>query len=308
MLALAIANVAIAERLEPASFPPGIVYDLQAKAYAELGNARRITDDFPNAEADYLHAAQHARMGTGDRSLLAEIAYMAASVYRATRNFEKAFLLLDRAYEIHRELGDDHLAGRALINKGLAKGYRGDALEAMALLHEGLGLLDRDRDPRLLLAGIHNLIWFEVDGGHFTEGRALVRAHLNLYQQYGCRFDHLRLHWLEARIAAGLGEPAEAEAAFLAARTGFAEHRLTYVEALISLDLAALWLGQGRTSEISALIEEILGTFRALGIHREAIAVLLMLEEAVAADRLTLALLGSAAAKLWALEQGRDSA
>jgi len=118
----------------------------------------------------------------------------------------------------------------------------------------------------------------------------------------GARFDRLRLRWLEGRIAAGLGEPDEAEAAFLGARAGFAENRLAYVEALVSLDLAALWLSQGRTAEIGALLAEVLGTFRALGIRREAIAVLLVLEEAARAERLTAALVGSAAASLRKLE------
>lgn len=303
MLAVAMANVAIAEQLDPAGFGFGAVHDLRAKAYAELGNARRVNNAFPNAEADYLRAAAYARVGTGDRRLLAEIAYMAASVYRAARRFEQAFLLLDQAYETYHELGEDHLAGRVLINKGIAKGYRGDISEAIALLQHGMRLLDGKRDPGLLLAGVHNLVWFQVDNAQFTEGRALVDANLDLYREHGGHFDRLRLRWLEGRIAAGLGEPEEAEAAFLAARVGFAEHRLTYVEALISLDLAALWLRQGRTGEIGGLVEEMLGTFRALGIRREAIAVVLMVEEAVEAERLTLALLRSAASKLRRLEK-----
>jgi tetratricopeptide (TPR) repeat protein len=303
MLALALSNAIYAQHLDPTAFPPGAVHDLQARAYAELGNARRITDDLSGAEADFLRAAQRARMGSGDRLLGAEIVSMAASVYRAARDFDRAFFLLDRAHETYQELGERHLAGRTLINKGIAKGSRGDLPEAIALLRHGLRLLDRERDPVLLLAGVHNLIWFEVDDAHFAEGRALIGTHHDLYHRYGGRFDVLRLRWLEGRIAAGLGELAEAEALLCEARSGFAEHRLAYVEALVSLDLAALWLRKGRKDEIGALVEEMLGTFRALGIHREAIAVLLMLEEAAAADRLSQALLRSAVARLRRLEK-----
>jgi tetratricopeptide (TPR) repeat protein len=302
MLALAIANASFAEHLDPAGFAPGAVYDLQAKAHAELGNARRIVNDFAAAEADFLYAMRRARMGSGDQLLFAEIISMAASVYRATRRFDRAFLLLDQANRTYRELGEQHLAGRTLITKGIAKSYCGDVLAAISLLQSGLRLLDRERDPTLLLAGAHNLIWLLVDEGHFAEGRALIRSHAELYQRHGARFDSLRLRWLEGRIAAGLGEPVEAETALLEARFGFAEHRLAYVEALISLDLAALWLAQGRASEIGALLAEVLGTFRALGIRREAIAVLLMLDEAASAERLTAALVSSAAASLRKLE------
>lgn len=227
---------------------------------------------------------------------------MAASVYRAGRQFDRACRLLDRAYETYLELDERHLAGRTLISKGSAKGLGGDTREGIALLFEGMRLLDRERDPELLLVGIHNLIAFHVDDGQFVEGRDLIRAHADLYRQHATVFARLRLRWVEGRIAAGLGEPGEAEAAFLEARAGFAEHRLAYVEALISLDLAALWLAQGRTAEIGALLAEVLGTFCALGIRREAIAVVLMLEEAANAERLTVALVGSAAASLRKLE------
>lgn len=302
MLALAVANASLAECLDPRSFPSGAVQDLQAKAYAELGNARRITNDLLHAEAAYVRAAQRARLGTGNPGLLAEIAYMAASVYRAMRRFDESILLLDRAHEVYRDLGEHHLMGCTLIGKGIAVGSRGDLPAAITLLQHGTQLIDTERAPAVLLAGIHSIIWFQVEGGHFMAGRELIHTHAELYRRFGARSERLRLRWLEGRIAAGLAEPAEAEAAFLEARAGFAEHRLAYVEALISLDLAALWLTQGRTEEVGALLAEVLGTFRALGIRREAIAVLLMLEEAANAERLTVALVGSAAASLRKLE------
>jgi tetratricopeptide (TPR) repeat protein len=300
MLALAIGNATIAEHFDPMGFPPGAVYDLQARAFAELGNARRITDDFPSAEADFLRAVERARAGTGNLLLFAEIISMAASVYRATRRYDQTFFLLDRAYETYRELGEEHLTGRTLISKGIAKGSRGDLSEAIALLRQAVHLVDCDREPALLLAGIHNLIWFQVDSAQFAKGRTLIRTHDDLYRQHGGRFDLLRLHWLKGRIAAGLGELAEAEAAFLAARAGFAEHRLAYLEALISLDLAILWLRQGRKDEAGVLVEDMLSTFHALGIRREALAVLLVTRRPP--RRLTPALLRSAA-KLQRLEE-----
>jgi tetratricopeptide (TPR) repeat protein len=302
MLALACANAILAERLDPAAFPPGAVYDLQAKAFAELGNSRRILNDLVGAEAGFERALRRAKLGSGDRRLFAEIISMAASVYRAGRRFDRAFSLLDRACEVYLALGEEHFAGRTLISMGTAKGAYGDTAESIGLLREGLRLLDRKRDPELLLIGVHNLIAFQVIEGRFAEGRDLIRAHADLYRQRATVFVRLRLRWVEGQIAAGLGEAAEAEVAFLEARDGFAEHRLAYVEALISLDLAALWLAQGRTAEIGSLLAEVLGTFRALGIRREAIAVLLMLEEAANAERLTVALVGSAAASLRKLE------
>jgi len=102
MLAFAVANATLAERLDPASFAPGAVYDLQAKAYAELGNARRITGDFPSSSVDFLVAVARANAGTKNPLLVAEILWMSASLYRSTRHFNEAFRLLDRAYAVYR--------------------------------------------------------------------------------------------------------------------------------------------------------------------------------------------------------------
>jgi tetratricopeptide (TPR) repeat protein len=298
MLALAIANSTVAEHLDPAAFAPGAVYDLQARAHAELGNARRILSDFPNAAVEFRIAVERARAGTTAPLLVADILWMAASLYRATRKFDQAFRLLDRAHAVYCRLGEQHLAGRTLISKGVAKAAHGNLSEASQLLLAGVRLVDGEREPALLLAGVHNLIWARVEKAQFTQGRALIQTHHELYRRYGSRFDLLRLRWLEGRIAAGLNEPGEAEAALLEARSGFAEHRLAYSEALVSLDLMILLQREGRKNEVGALVEEMLSTFRRLGIRREELAVHLVTRRKSPPSRLTPALLRSADARL----------
>jgi len=49
---------------------------------------------------------------------------------------------------------------------------------------------------------------------------------------------------------------------------------------MAGLDLAALWAQQGRIDEIQALAQEMIATFRALRIAREAIVTLLILQKA----------------------------
>jgi tetratricopeptide (TPR) repeat protein len=296
MLLLARINAGIADLLDPAAFPEGAVRDLQARAYMELGNAMRVTNDFPRSRQAFRDAAERANLGTLDPYLRAELLDKAASLLRATRNFDLAYDLLDQATEIYRELGEKHLVGRTLVSKGVAKGYGGEVAQAIALLSQAIMLLKRDRDPELFLSGIQSLIWFKVEAGCFAEGRKLIDRYRALYRELG--LPKLRLRWAEARIAAGLDEPGEAEAAFWEVRQGFEQHQLAYDVALVSLDIAALWLSQGRMAEIASLLGETLAVFRALSIHREAIATLLMLGEAAETERLNLTLLRAAAAKL----------
>src|SRR5260221_7503298 len=55
MLRLAYDAARVAEHTPPEKYPPspGFVMDLRARAFAELGNARRINDQFSEAEQDF---------------------------------------------------------------------------------------------------------------------------------------------------------------------------------------------------------------------------------------------------------------
>ncbi|HSF41849.1 MAG TPA: hypothetical protein VLT87_18755 [Thermoanaerobaculia bacterium] len=293
--------VTLAERLE--AHDPEALADFQTLAWAELGNSRRVADDPLGAERDLAAALTLSGRGTGDPRLLARLMDLTASLYIDQRRFDDAFDLLDRVYAIHESLGDRHAAGRALISKGISASYALETEEAVRLVGQGLRLIDAGRDPKLALAAVHNVISFLVDRGEVERADALLGASRRLYAFHGGPLDALKMTWLEGLIAAGRGEAAEAESLLREARQDFLEMELPYTAALASLDLAALWLGQGRTAETRDLVEDLLATFRALDIRREAIAALLMLREAFHKDRATLALLRTVASELQRLER-----
>jgi hypothetical protein len=72
-----------------------------------------------------------------------------------------------------------------------------------------------------------------------------------------------------------LGRTDEAERALLSVRAGFLDRKLGYDAALVSLDLAMLYLRQSRTAELKELAEQMHPVFEAEDIHREALAALL---------------------------------
>lgn len=299
MLATLVVN--LAERL--GSREPKARADLQARAWAELGNSRRVADDPLGAESDLAVALERSERGTGDPRLLARLMDLTASLYIDQRRFTDAFELLDRVYAIHQSLGDRHAAGRALISKGISASYALETEEAVRLVGQGLRLIDAGRDPKLALAAVHNVISFLVDRGEVDRAATLLDASRLLYAFYGAPLDALKMTWLEGLIAAGRGGADEAEILFREAQRSFLEMDLPYTAALASLDLAALWLRQGRTEETRNLVEELLETFYLLDIRREAIAALLMLREAFRKDQATLSLLRTVASELQRLER-----
>jgi len=272
--------------------------DLQARAWGERGNARRVADDLPGAEADLAAALERTRQGTGDPRLLARLLDLTASLRVDQRRLAEASQLLDWVYALHLDLGERHEAGRALISKSNAAIHFLDAKTAVRLLTEGLALIDAERDPRLVLAAVHNLVSVLVGDGQAADARRVFEESRALYSAHGGLLDQLRGRWLEGQIASGLADPAEAERSFQEVRSGFAQASLPYDMALVSLDLAALWLEQGRVREIQALLGETVAIFEARGIRREAIAALLMLREAIERERATASLLRAVASEL----------
>ncbi len=302
MVAAASLAVSLGERIDPQLHGSRALADLQARALSERGNARRVADDLQGAGADLARALERAGEGTGDPHLLARLIDLTASLRTDQRRFDEAFQLLDWVHAIHLELGESHEAGRALISKSNAAAYALDLGEAVRLLAQGLALIDADRDPKLALAAIHNLLSHLVDADQLVEAARLIGESRPLYASQGGRLERLKARWLEGRISSGLDDPAAAERAFHEVRTGFEEADLPYDMALVSLDLAALWLDQGRNREIQLLLDETVAIFRDRGIRREAIAALLMLREAFERERATAALLRTVASELQRLE------
>jgi tetratricopeptide (TPR) repeat protein len=301
MVFLASLAVGVAERLD-AQTAPSAAADLRARAWAELGNARRVANDLAGAEAALERSLAAADQGSGEPLLLARLFDLTASLYTDQRRFDQALALLDHVFEIYWAHGERHLAGRALISKGVSVGFGNQPEEALRLISSGLDLLDLRRDPALVLAAVHGLIDFTVKLERFAEGERLLRSSRRLYYEYADELNFLKLRWVEGKISAGLGNLGRAEAAFQEVRDGFRAHEMPYHLAVASLDLAGVWLAEGRTAEIREVVEEMVRTFQAFGIHREAIAAVLMLQEAVVTERATAALLRTVASQLQRLQ------
>lgn len=89
--------------------------------------------------------------------------------------------------------------------------------------------------------------------------------------------NRLRLWTTEGTIWSGLGQLERAENAFREAKDGFESHGLRMQAALAGLELAKVWLRQGREQEVLPLAEELVETFCDMGIQRETVAALRVL-------------------------------
>lgn len=279
--------VQITERLDAGFYGRSLVQDLRTRAWAHLGNARRLASDFLGAEQALAIAESHREGGSADPLEEARVLDFKASLLSDRGQLEEAAELIDAVIEIYAEIRDSHRQGRALISKGLFLGYAGRPGEAVPLISDGLARIDRDQEPRLELMAYHNLALFLNDCGRSAEARDLLESFRDAYRKFPDVWTGLRLIWLESRIAFGLGRLEEAEAGLREVRERFLAQGIGYEASMVTLDLACLYLEQGRTAEVKALAREMLPLFLAQDIHRHALAALAAFQQAVETDRIT---------------------
>lgn len=289
MLLLAQDAARVAEAIPPETClsSAGFVMDLRARALAELGNACRINDRFPEAERAFSRARAFLAAGTGSPLLEARILDLEASLLSDRGCFGEAISRLSQVHDFYQVAGDSHLAGRALIKQGINIHYQGFPDQAVHTLEAGLGLVSRSRDARLWATGHEALLHALVDAGEYGQAGRLLLAS-GLREAFAAEpLNLLRLRWVEGKIHAGLGRLKPAERIFASVRGEFRRLGRHYDAALLGLDLAALWLRQGRASEVQALAEEMVATFERLDVHREAQHALDFVREACRRQRAT---------------------
>jgi tetratricopeptide (TPR) repeat protein len=295
-LRLADLAVRLADRIaggEP--FEDQWVYQLRSLAWAGLANARRVLGDLPAAETDFEKSDswwQQGTAGAGDvlgyEPVLLDLK---APLRTAQRRFPEAHKLLDRAVALflegHPEQRDPHLAGRSLITKAGMLIEQGESDSAILTLKKANGLIDPERDPRLLLCVRHNLVDNLSKMGRHTEAADLLPDLQTLAAAQGSTLDRLRLKWVEGRVAAGLGQHEQARELLTGVRQAFLADGNAFDAALATLDLVISFLEQGKAAEVRDLADEMVIVFRDLGVSREALAAVLLFQEAARRETAT---------------------
>lgn len=281
MVALARAAAVLADGLRPGLLGEKEVEDLRCRAWTELGNAQRVANEYERAAESLAQAMRHLVRGTRSEELEVRILDVNASLEGHLCHFYEAFEILDVVAAIHLKRGDRHLAGRALVKKGLFKNYHWESSEALELTRQGLEMLDEHRDPALYLQALHNEVLSLVNLERYAEARVLLWSNLGRYERHGGRMDRLKLRGLWGLINAGLGKLDEAARDFEAERRGLQEEALSYTAAVTGLDLAAVYLEQGRIPEAEAVAFEALEVFQEMDVPEQGRLSLLVLQKAL---------------------------
>ena len=293
-IALAELGILVADHLDTRYYGSAVVHDMKSRAWAYLGNARRLASDFTGAEQALTFAEALAEDGSADPLEEARLLDLKALLLGDQGWFEEAAEMLDTVVEIYEDVKDLHRKGRTLISKGVYLGCSGQPHQAVELIAQGLTLLDGEVEPRLALAARQELAWFLNECGWCERAQGQLDSCRRSPEVGGDAptelHAELRMDWLETRIAYRSGRWQEAEHRLGGLLQRFVAAELGYESALVMLDLVTLHLELGQRGEICRLAEEQLPAVLALDIHRQAAAALVTFQQAAACDRVTPAL------------------
>jgi len=292
---LGLLALGLSDHLRADLYGADVIEDLRGRAWAHVANARRVRSDLAGADRAIAEARKHLRKGTQDPLEIAVLLDLEASLRRAQRDLPTAGRLLRQAAEIFLSHGDPHRSGRALVKLSTVHYFAGELDEALSLLKRSLVLIDVEQEPRLRLCAQHNRVFYLTEAGRIEEAREVYRETRPLYRDFTEPWVQNRRKWVRGRILRGLGRPGPAESLLLAARDGFLAEGIPYDTALVSLEIATLYAEQGRTAELKQLAAGMLPIFSSLHIHREALAALAFLTQALESEAAGLDLLAAVA-------------
>lgn len=270
------------------AYDPNWVLDLRARAFACLGNARRVLGELRSAEDAFRKAERClAHSTTGNVEVRAEILDLKSSLRRAQRRFDEALALVDQVLVFRRERADAHGVGKGILQKAQILSEMGRLEDAIQLLRQSPSEIDPVRESSLFAYARYNLLCGLTLAGRYEDADQLLPEVRDRFVALGKPLNLVRLRWTEGKISFGRSVLAEAESAFQEVRQEFTARGMGYDAALVSLDLALLYHREGRTAELKQLAGDLVAIFEAHEIHREAVGAFYLFQKASLEERLT---------------------
>ena len=268
-------------------------YDLRARGFTELANARRLASDLPaaNAEIETAWAEWRAPRKSPDPLVRAEIRLHEGTLRISQRRYEEAVVLFDEALPVFEAEGDTQGQIETLIQRAAANGYLERLEEETSDLEEAWSLIDVAKDDFLNLNIKFNLAAAQIRRGNL---KAAIDGHEQLesiYRLLAYPKGEWEIQHLEGNISEAMGKYALAEKRYARAYeelVGLEEWRGA---AFAGLDLAVVYSRGDRQPEVLQLLSTLIPILESLELYPETLAAVGLLRKALQETDVTHALL-----------------
>jgi tetratricopeptide (TPR) repeat protein len=234
----------------------------QAQVGNLSGNARRLLGRWEGAEIALGSAAYSLAFIAGPSWEGATFCRYLGLLRWEQGRLDEAEALLRQAARLFRELGScgEEAVSRVLL--GLLSLERDRAGSAVLLLQAGRADLPPENDWLRVRAGL-GLALGLAELGHADRAFQILEETCRSFPAITDERELARLPWLEGRVVARLGDGKEAEPLLDMARRSLIAEQNVADGTLCSLDLAAVWAGSGRRTEIPKLLQDLEIAFQA---------------------------------------------
>lgn len=276
--------VAVAERVDEPGF---FSRQVHAYALAFLANALRVKGELRLAERTFERSARQwdFEQETGRGAIdAAQVWSLKASLRRDQRRFPEALALVERALE--EKVGAEREP--ILVKKISIQHIAGDHAGLIVTCSEVLPLLEVSGQSHLLFLTKTSLIGSLIEVGSYEDAKSLLPEAHRLSHQNENRLDHLRFQWMEGTLKIQSGQVEQGLAQLSSVRDEFAQHKMFYDVALVTLEMSIHYLKQGNPQPVRRLAHQLARFFNGEGGHQETLAAVHLFYQAAAAETLTL--------------------
>jgi tetratricopeptide (TPR) repeat protein len=275
--------------------------DLRLRAWASYGNALRVSSQPQPAAAAFATAQEYQTRGTRDPALRAWLIEKVTPLAIFQGDYDRAIEMCEEAGQIYQDLGERSSLASTRTQKAIALIYAGETEAALRTLNQAIPLIDPEDDPHLLLSACHNLIRCYIDLDRPDQALTLYSEIRELYQDFDDPLILLRAAWQEGKLLCDLGHLRAAETVLLRVRKGYMEKGIASEVALVSLDLATVYVKLGLVDEVKRTVITTLPIFHALRVKLDTLAALLQLQQVADQEQQALELVRALSSRIESL-------
>lgn len=268
---------------------PAAYQQLEARGLAELGNAQRLLLDFEAAARNFELAELRLAESVAPPRLCAEVLQLKSCLRRDQRRWPEALELVEQALAVGGQTG--RLGAEMLLNRGYIFWAQSEAPSAIADFQAAFELLENEHAPYLTWVACQGLAAGFCATEDLTQAEEWLERGEPHVRALGQQSQLSYYHWLRGLLASRRGDLAKAEKHLRRAHGGFETAGNFPRAGVASLDLAMVYLGQGKAIEAGHLAAEALPQLQAVGLDAEGTAALVLLHQALNGEELTSAVL-----------------